>query len=106
MKKKLVFFHYLKAFELIISVHYQLRLVAIYSDQDHVLWAVLHIAAHQLVGGSIGEELREGKKSYQLHRCEAPLPICDCTAPWWSQNKASCRLQLCPGQHKQCTTQL
>lgn len=50
---------YLKAFQLVVSVHNQLGLVAVHPDQHHVLWTVLHVAAHQLVGGAVGEELEE-----------------------------------------------
>lgn len=50
---------YLKAFKLIVSVHDQLRFVSIYSDQDDIVWTAVHVAAHQLVGGSISEELEE-----------------------------------------------
>lgn len=50
---------YLEAFELVVSVDDQLSLVSVHSDQDHVLWTVVHIAAHQLVGRPVGEELEE-----------------------------------------------
>lgn len=50
---------YLKAFQLVISVHDQLRLVPVDSDQNHVVWTVVHIAAHQLVGGTVSEGLEE-----------------------------------------------
>lgn len=53
---------YLKTFQLVVSVHNELRPVPVHPDQDHVLWTVVHVAAHQLVGGSIGEELQEEEK--------------------------------------------
>lgn len=57
---------YLKALQFIVSVHNQLCSVAINSHKDHILWAVLHIAANQLVGGSISEELQNKKQSCNL----------------------------------------
>ena len=48
---------YLEALQFIVTVYKQLRLVAIDTDQDHVFWAVLNVAANQFVGGAIGEEL-------------------------------------------------
>lgn len=58
-------FHYLKAFEFIVSVHNQLCLVSIHSNQDHVLWIILYVATNKLIGGSICKELVAEKKHPQ-----------------------------------------
>ena len=42
---------------LVLPVHQQLRLVAVDTHQHHVLHDSAHVAAHQLVGDAVGEEL-------------------------------------------------
>lgn len=50
----------LEALQLVVAVHNQLCLVAVYPHQHHVLRALVHIAAHQLVGRSLCEKLALG----------------------------------------------
>lgn len=47
----------LEALQLIVAVHNQLGLVAVHPHQHHVLRALVHVAAHQLVGRSFCEKL-------------------------------------------------
>lgn len=47
----------LEALQLVVAVHNQLRLVAVHPHQHHDLWALAHVAAHQLVGCSFCEKL-------------------------------------------------
>lgn len=49
----------LETFQLVVSVHDQLRLVSIHSHQDHVLRTVFQVTADELVRGSISEVLEE-----------------------------------------------
>lgn len=51
----------LEALHLVLSVHKQLRLVAVDTHQNHLLHDTSHIAANKLVGDAIGEELQERK---------------------------------------------
>lgn len=46
---------YLKAFKLIVSVHNELRLVAVNTHQDHIFRISVHVAAHQFVGCPVSE---------------------------------------------------
>ncbi len=48
----------LEALQFIVSVHDQLRLVAINPYEHHILEAVLHITPHQFVSCTIGEKLK------------------------------------------------
>lgn len=59
-------FHYLKASEFIVSVHNQLCLVSIHSNQDHVLWIIFYVATNKLIGGSICKELVAEKKKNRI----------------------------------------
>lgn len=74
---------YLEAIQLIVPVHKQLRLVPVNPDQDHVLGPVLHVAAHQFVGGSICEELEEEdeRSHVTFHRDQEEYPQPLRTAP-------------------------
>ena len=75
---------YLEAIQLIVPVHKQFRLVPVNSDQDHIFGTVLHVAAHQFVGGSIREELEEEDKRSHVtfHRDSEEYPQPLRTAPW------------------------
>lgn len=44
---------------LVLSVHQQLRFVAIYSDQNHVLQDGAHVAAEEFIGNPISENLQK-----------------------------------------------
>lgn len=48
----------LEAAQLVFPVHDQLCAVAVDTHQHHVLWVGLGVAAHELVGRAIGEELQ------------------------------------------------
>lgn len=48
---------YLETFELVVSVHDQLRLVSVHSDKDHVFRTAFQVTTHKLVCGSVGEVL-------------------------------------------------
>lgn len=56
----------LEALQLVVAVHNQLCLVAVYPHQHHVLRALVHIAAHQLVGRSLCEKLALGDTGLKM----------------------------------------
>lgn len=87
---------YLEALQLVVSVHDQLRLVAVHSDEDHVVGAVVHIATNQLVGGPIGEGLeeRDRKLAFPLWRTfPETFPPPTCYISWKLEPTSSFYLQ-------------
>lgn len=54
-------FLYLEAFQLVVSVHDQLRFVSVHSDKDHIFRTVFQVTTDKLVCCSVGEVLTKGQ---------------------------------------------